>query len=283
MIPPEFDYVAPGSLDEALQALTDGGEDAKILAGGHSLIPMMKLRFAAPSLLVDLRRVDELTGISTDGDIDQVRRDDPPPRRRQRQLRARRGRRAHDRRPAGPQHGHDRRHAGARRPGVGHAGDPAGRGGLGDDPRRRRRARRRGRRLLPGLPHDRGRRGRDRHLGQLPQAVRVRVRLPEVQPPPGGLGDGGRRRAGQEGRRRDLRGRAHRAHPHGLDAAARERGRGGAARPAADAGEHQGRGRARRRRHLAVGRPERLDRVQAAPRARADPARAGEPRHHDAW
>ena len=64
MIPAEFDYVAPGSLDEALAALKDGGEDAKILAGGHSLIPLMKLRLAAPSLLVDLRRVEELRGVS---------------------------------------------------------------------------------------------------------------------------------------------------------------------------------------------------------------------------
>ena len=63
MIPAEFDYVAPESLDEALSALTGGGEDAKILAGGHSLIPLMKLRLAAPSLLVDLRRVPGLTGI----------------------------------------------------------------------------------------------------------------------------------------------------------------------------------------------------------------------------
>jgi aerobic carbon-monoxide dehydrogenase medium subunit len=63
LIPPEFDYVAPGSLDEALQALADGGEDAKVLAGGHSLIPLMKLRLAAPSLLVDLRRVPGLHGI----------------------------------------------------------------------------------------------------------------------------------------------------------------------------------------------------------------------------
>jgi aerobic carbon-monoxide dehydrogenase medium subunit len=68
LIPAEFDYVAPGSLDEALTALADGGEDAKVLAGGHSLIPLMKLRLAAPSLLVDLRRVGELTGVSTDGD-----------------------------------------------------------------------------------------------------------------------------------------------------------------------------------------------------------------------
>ncbi len=64
MIPAEFDYVAPGSLDEALSALSDGGEDAKILAGGHSLIPLMKLRLAAPTLLVDLRRVEELKSVS---------------------------------------------------------------------------------------------------------------------------------------------------------------------------------------------------------------------------
>ena len=56
MIPAEFDYVRPGSLDEALTALRDGGEDAKILAGGHSLLPLMKLRLAAPTLLVDLAR-----------------------------------------------------------------------------------------------------------------------------------------------------------------------------------------------------------------------------------
>ena len=63
MIPAEFDYVAPDTLDEALSALQGGGEDAKLLAGGHSLIPLMKLRLAAPSLLVDLRRVPGLVGI----------------------------------------------------------------------------------------------------------------------------------------------------------------------------------------------------------------------------
>jgi carbon-monoxide dehydrogenase medium subunit len=63
VIPAEFDYVAPASLDEALTALRDGGEDAKVLAGGHSLLPLMKLRLAAPTLLVDLRRVPGLTGI----------------------------------------------------------------------------------------------------------------------------------------------------------------------------------------------------------------------------
>ena len=63
MIPAEFDYVAPDSLDGALSALRDGGEDAKVLAGGHSLLPLMKLRLAAPSLLVDLRHVPGLAGI----------------------------------------------------------------------------------------------------------------------------------------------------------------------------------------------------------------------------
>jgi aerobic carbon-monoxide dehydrogenase medium subunit len=63
VIPAEFDYVAPETLDEALAALKDGGEDAKLLAGGHSLLPLMKLRLAAPTLLVDLRRVPGLSGI----------------------------------------------------------------------------------------------------------------------------------------------------------------------------------------------------------------------------
>jgi aerobic carbon-monoxide dehydrogenase medium subunit len=63
MIPPAFEYAAPDSLAEAIRLLDEGGEDAKLLAGGHSLIPLMKLRLAAPSLLVDLRRVDGLRGI----------------------------------------------------------------------------------------------------------------------------------------------------------------------------------------------------------------------------
>ena len=62
MIPPEFEYAAPESLEDALRALAEGGEDAKVLAGGHSLLPLMKLRLAAPTLLVDLRKVPGLRG-----------------------------------------------------------------------------------------------------------------------------------------------------------------------------------------------------------------------------
>ncbi len=69
MIPTEFDYVAPESLEAAIEALSQGGEDAKVLAGGHSLVPLMKLRFATPSLLVDLRRVPGLVGIIANGGV----------------------------------------------------------------------------------------------------------------------------------------------------------------------------------------------------------------------
>ena len=65
MIPAEFDYVAPESLDEAISVLSQGGEDAKLLAGGHSLLPLMKLRLAAPTLLVSLGKVPGLTGVES--------------------------------------------------------------------------------------------------------------------------------------------------------------------------------------------------------------------------
>jgi carbon-monoxide dehydrogenase medium subunit len=67
MIPSTFDYARPGSLDEAFALLAKHGDDAKILAGGHSLIPMMKLRLAEPALLVDLAGIPDLTGITFDG------------------------------------------------------------------------------------------------------------------------------------------------------------------------------------------------------------------------
>ena len=68
MIPAEFDYAVAESVDDAIRLLGEGGEDARLLAGGHSLLPYMKLRFSAPSLLVDLRRVGELRGIETGDD-----------------------------------------------------------------------------------------------------------------------------------------------------------------------------------------------------------------------
>jgi aerobic carbon-monoxide dehydrogenase medium subunit len=68
MIPVKFDYVRPGSLDEALTALAGGGEDAKVIAGGQSLLPLLRLRLAYPELLVDLADVDELRGVTDAGD-----------------------------------------------------------------------------------------------------------------------------------------------------------------------------------------------------------------------
>jgi carbon-monoxide dehydrogenase medium subunit len=67
MIPPQFDYQAPDSLEEAIALLSEGGEEAKLLAGGHSLLPLMKLRLAAPALLVDLRRIDGIRGVEHEG------------------------------------------------------------------------------------------------------------------------------------------------------------------------------------------------------------------------
>jgi carbon-monoxide dehydrogenase medium subunit len=68
VIPAEFDYAEATSVDEALGLLRDGGPDAEALAGGHSLLPMMKLRLATPSVLVDLGGIRELSYIRADGD-----------------------------------------------------------------------------------------------------------------------------------------------------------------------------------------------------------------------
>jgi carbon-monoxide dehydrogenase medium subunit len=68
VIPAPFDYVAASSVSHALDLLGEHGDEAKLLAGGHSLLPMMKLRLAAPEVLIDLGRVAELTGITSDGD-----------------------------------------------------------------------------------------------------------------------------------------------------------------------------------------------------------------------
>jgi aerobic carbon-monoxide dehydrogenase medium subunit len=68
VIPSKFEYVKPASVADAITALQQGGDDAKILAGGQSLIPVLRLRLAAPSVVVDLGGIPELRGIRDEGD-----------------------------------------------------------------------------------------------------------------------------------------------------------------------------------------------------------------------
>jgi carbon-monoxide dehydrogenase medium subunit len=68
MIPAAFAYARPTTVEEALQAIADGGEDVKVMAGGQSLIPVMRLRLAAPETVVDLTRVEGLRGVREEGD-----------------------------------------------------------------------------------------------------------------------------------------------------------------------------------------------------------------------
>ena len=68
MIPAAFDYVRAESIEDALEALGASDVDAKLLAGGHSLLPLMKLRLASPQLLIDIGRIDELRTIEDHGD-----------------------------------------------------------------------------------------------------------------------------------------------------------------------------------------------------------------------
>ena len=68
MIPAQFEYVRPTSLDEAISSLAEGGDDAKVIAGGQSLLPLLRLRLAYPDLLVDIGGLEELLGITDQGD-----------------------------------------------------------------------------------------------------------------------------------------------------------------------------------------------------------------------
>jgi aerobic carbon-monoxide dehydrogenase medium subunit len=68
MVPAAFDYRAPTSLQEALEVLREHGDEAKVMAGGQSLIPLLKLRFATPGVVVDIARVPGLTGVTTDAE-----------------------------------------------------------------------------------------------------------------------------------------------------------------------------------------------------------------------
>jgi carbon-monoxide dehydrogenase medium subunit len=68
MIPARFDYVAPSTIEEAVAALAEAGEDAKVLAGGQSLLPVLRMRLNVPSVVVDLGRIESLRGVRDDGD-----------------------------------------------------------------------------------------------------------------------------------------------------------------------------------------------------------------------
>ena len=68
MIPAQFDYIAPTSVEEALAALAEHGDDAKILAGGQSLLPVLRMRLNAPEVVIDLNKIDALRGVRDDGD-----------------------------------------------------------------------------------------------------------------------------------------------------------------------------------------------------------------------
>lgn len=69
MIPSKFDYAKASGVEDAVRLLGEGGEDAKVLAGGQSLIPLLRLRLAAPTLVVDVGDVDEMRGVRDDGDV----------------------------------------------------------------------------------------------------------------------------------------------------------------------------------------------------------------------
>ena len=68
MIPAQFDYVAPATLEEALNALSEHGDDAKIIAGGQSLLPVLRMRLNAPEIVIDLGKIESLRGVRDDGD-----------------------------------------------------------------------------------------------------------------------------------------------------------------------------------------------------------------------
>ncbi|ANS69991.1 carbon monoxide dehydrogenase, medium subunit [Streptomyces lincolnensis] len=67
MIPPAFEYARPGSVEEAVRTLADAGEEAKVLAGGQSLLPLLRMRLAFPDLVVDVGRLPGLRGVREDG------------------------------------------------------------------------------------------------------------------------------------------------------------------------------------------------------------------------
>ena len=239
MLPAAFEYHRPESLDEALALLSTHGDEGKVLAGGQSLIPLMKLRFAAPGHLIDINRIPGLDGLEeADGQLrigaltrhatlehsDLLKQRYP----------VMAAGRADDLRPHRPEPRHDRRVARPRRPrrrlGLGDARDGRhGRREVGE-----RGARDPDRRVPAGHVHDLPGTRRDRHRDPRPAAGREeRRRLPED-------GTQGRRlRHGRGGRppravERHDRPRRHRAHGGRLQEHPGHRGRAVARRRRAD-------------------------------------------------
>ena len=186
VIPAAFDYLAPTTVDEALAALAEGGDDAKVLGGGQSLLPILRMRLNAPDTLVDLSRIEALRGIRDEGDHLVIGAMTPYSDLLESDL-------VHEHAAllakavaevADPQI----RHRGTIGGALVHA-DPAGDVGapvlaLDAELRHRRcrwRAHRAGERVLPRPVRDLGRRGRAAHLGAHPQAHRLGVALREVR------------------------------------------------------------------------------------------------------
>ena len=221
---------APTSVGNALELLERHGPEARVIAGGHSLLPMMKLRLARPEWLIDINDLAELRHITDDGDqlrVGALTRHAAllGLRRRRPALPDRARRRAGDRRPRRPQPGHDRRLARPGRPGRGPDHGLRRPARPGGHRRPRRASGGRHRRVPPRPLRDRVRAARADHRDPLPDRRPLGQRLREGRAPGRGLGGRCRRRGrhprdGRHDRRR--RDRADRPRAGGLatDAAA---------------------------------------------------------------
>ena len=280
MIPPQFDCVRPRTVDEAVAVLGEH-DNAKLLAGGQSLLPILRLRLAYPDVVVDLNRTAGLRGVRDEGDhlvigamtthyeVIELRTGPAA-------LRAARRGHRHGRRPPGPSPRHLRR-------ALSHA-DPAG-----DLPAvalafgttmvvagAERAAYRAGVRVLRGLPADRAgtRRGAGRGPGtQARRRQRVGIPVREVPACRAGLGHRRRGRAGAPFRGSDRTG-ARRPHQHGFHAATGDGDRGGPERRPGHGRCRRRSGRAGRRRDEPGERPQRAGRLPAAPGPGPDPERS---------
>ena len=222
MIPAPFEYEVAESAEHAIELL-GSKEDAKLIAGGHSLLPLMKFRLARPATLVDIGRLSDLAGVRDGGDhlaIGALTRhhDLEHDALVQEQCPILAYAAGVGRRPAGATPGHDRRLAGPLRSGR-RLADGRADAGRGDRAAwARRRARDAGRGVLPRLLRDDVRAGRAGRRGARAENRRSGLVVCQVPPPCTRLGDRGRRR-GRRGQRLD-RASPDRPHQHGSDAGA---------------------------------------------------------------